>query len=83
MKAQLARLAGELAVEDCTHFIGHVADEVLPDMYAAADVFVLPTTELGCFGLIALEALAGGGSGDAGGRDPRYSINSTRMAMQG
>ena len=60
MKAQLARLAGEMAVEECTHFIGHVADEVLPDMYAAADAFVLPTTELECFGLIALEALACG-----------------------
>jgi len=60
LKARLERLARELTVEDCAHFIGHVADEVLPDMYAAADAFVLPTTELECFGLIALEALACG-----------------------
>jgi glycogen(starch) synthase len=56
----LEQLAHELALEDCTRFIGHVADEALPDMYAATDAFVLPTTELECFGLIALEAMASG-----------------------
>ncbi len=41
-------------------FEGRVSDEVLPQMYAAADAFILPTAELGCFGLIALEAFASG-----------------------
>jgi glycosyltransferase involved in cell wall biosynthesis len=60
LRARLEHIAHELAVEDCAHFIGHVADAALPDMYAAADAFVLPTAELECFGLIALEALACG-----------------------
>jgi glycosyltransferase involved in cell wall biosynthesis len=41
-------------------FAGTVPDETLPAMYAAADAFVLPTAELECFGLIAVEALACG-----------------------
>jgi glycosyltransferase involved in cell wall biosynthesis len=42
------------------HFLGRVPENILPQMYAAADVFVIPTAELECFGLIALEALACG-----------------------
>lgn len=60
LKGRLERLARELAVEDRVRFLGHVTDEDLPAMYAAADAFVLPTAELECFGLIALEALACG-----------------------
>ena len=60
LKGRLERLAGKLAVEDRVSFLGHVTDEDLPAMYAAADAFVLPTAELECFGLIALEAMACG-----------------------
>ncbi len=41
-------------------FTGHLSDEELMLAYQAADLFVLPTTELECFGLIILEALAMG-----------------------
>jgi glycosyltransferase involved in cell wall biosynthesis len=41
-------------------FIGRVEDRELPLAYAACDAFVLPTAELECFGLIALEALSAG-----------------------
>jgi glycosyltransferase involved in cell wall biosynthesis len=41
-------------------FMGRVEDRELPLAYAACDAFVLPTAELECFGLIALEALSAG-----------------------
>ncbi|MBK9063693.1 MAG: glycosyltransferase family 4 protein [Acidobacteria bacterium] len=41
-------------------FAGRLAVDSLPAWYAAADAFVLPTAELECFGLIALEAMASG-----------------------
>lgn len=41
-------------------FTGHLSDEELMLSYQAADLFVLPTMELECFGLIILEALAMG-----------------------
>lgn len=56
----LLALRGALGLEATVHFAGHVSEETLPLMYGAADAFVLPTTALECFGLIALEALACG-----------------------
>lgn len=41
-------------------FQGQIEDRVLPLAYAACDAFVLPTAELECFGIIALEALSAG-----------------------
>ena len=41
-------------------FTGHLPDEKLMLAYQAADLFVLPTVELECFGIIILEALAMG-----------------------
>jgi len=41
-------------------FTGHLSDKKLMLAYQAADLFVLPTVELECFGLIILEALAMG-----------------------
>lgn len=41
-------------------FTGRLPADDLPAWYAAADAFVLPTAELECFGLIALEAMASG-----------------------
>ena len=58
--SQLTALANELDLGDCVQFIGFVPAATLPLMYAAADAFVLPTAELECFGLIALESLACG-----------------------
>ncbi len=60
LRSNLEVLAEKLGIKDNVRFIGYVPDEILPLMYGAADVFVLPTSELECFGLIALEALASG-----------------------
>lgn len=56
----LQEQAQSLGIGDRVRFIGRVADDDLPLMYAAADAFVLPTSALECFGLIMLEALACG-----------------------
>jgi glycosyltransferase involved in cell wall biosynthesis len=60
LRSQLEALSMQLDLQDSVSFVGFVSEDVLPMMYAAADVFVLPTTALECFGLIALEALACG-----------------------
>lgn len=60
LSGQLRERAAALGVDDATTFLGYVPDEDLPSVYASADVFVLPTTELEGFGLATLEALASG-----------------------
>ncbi|GAB4511454.1 MAG: hypothetical protein OHK0046_09560 [Anaerolineae bacterium] len=60
LQAQLEAQAHDLGLGDSVRFIGFVSDDDLPLMYAAADVFILPTSELECFGLITLEAFAAG-----------------------
>ena len=52
--------ARRLGIADDVTFLGYVADDDLPGLYAAADVFVLPTLELEGFGLVTLEALSSG-----------------------
>lgn len=47
-------------LEDRVFLLGRIPEEQLPACYAAADLFVLPTRSLECFGLIVLEALASG-----------------------
>ncbi len=60
MAEPLKELAASLGLQDVIRFAGRVSDVELPAMYGACDAFVLPTTALECFGLIALEALACG-----------------------
>lgn len=60
LRGRLERLASALDLSDRVAFLGYVPDEELPAVYASADVFVLPTTELEGFGLATLEALASG-----------------------
>ena len=60
LRSDLDQLAKELDLGEIVRFLGYVPDADLPLMYAACDAFVLPTAELECFGLIAVEALACG-----------------------
>ena len=41
--AALRRLAASLGVEGQVEFLGYVPDEELPDLYRAADIFVMPS----------------------------------------
>ena len=72
-RARLEGLAHELGVSERVRFIGQVPDRDLPDLYRAADVFVMPSTGEG-FGIVFLEALASGipviGGDSDGSRDP-------------
>ncbi|HYL27956.1 MAG TPA: glycosyltransferase [Candidatus Nitrosotalea sp.] len=59
LRDDLERFARECGVAGATRFLGAVAREDLPDLYASADVFVMPsTTETQ--GLVLAEALAAG-----------------------
>lgn len=54
-------LAEDLEVRDRVVFPGHVPAALLPSLYAACDVFVLPSvSRLEAFGIVALEAMASG-----------------------
>jgi glycosyltransferase involved in cell wall biosynthesis len=57
LEALAARYRGD---EERIHFLGRLSDEDLPLAYAAADLFILPTLALECFGLIITEALSYG-----------------------
>jgi glycosyltransferase involved in cell wall biosynthesis len=58
--ARLEEQARALGLSESVTFLGRIEDKELPRTYAACDAFVLPTAELECFGLIALEALSSG-----------------------
>jgi glycosyltransferase involved in cell wall biosynthesis len=60
LRQTLEAQASALGIDRSVTFLGRVEDSVLPLAYAACDAFVLPTTELECFGIIALEALSAG-----------------------
>jgi glycosyltransferase involved in cell wall biosynthesis len=60
LRGALRAQARSLNLSDSTEFPGAVEDDQLRAMYGAADAFVLPTAELECFGLIAIEAMACG-----------------------
>jgi glycosyltransferase involved in cell wall biosynthesis len=60
LRSELEEQARVLGLGECVTFLGRVEDQVLPHAYAACDAFVLPTAELECFGIIALEALSAG-----------------------
>ena len=56
----LERLITSLGVSGSVKLLGRLSDEYLRLAYQAADLFVLPTRALECFGLIILEAMACG-----------------------
>ena len=60
-EGRLRALAERLGLAGRIHWAGEIADEDLPDYYAAADLFVLPAhLRAEAFGIVQLEALAAG-----------------------
>ncbi|NNJ26387.1 glycosyltransferase family 4 protein [Alienimonas chondri] len=60
LRGELQARIDSLGLSERVTLLGFVPDEDLPDCYAAADCFVLPTRDLECFGLIILESYAAG-----------------------
>lgn len=60
LQDELQRKVHELGLGDKVRLLGRVPDSLLPTVYQAADLFVLPTVALEGFGLVILEALATG-----------------------
>jgi glycosyltransferase involved in cell wall biosynthesis len=56
----LVRRVGELGLQHRVRFLGRVAESDLRSLYAAADLFVLPTVAYEGFGMSTVEALAAG-----------------------
>lgn len=56
----LQRLAKKLGIQRFVTFLGFIAARDLPDYYAAADLFVLPSVAFEGFGIATLEAIASG-----------------------
>lgn len=63
-RERLTRLARELGIAERVLFLGAVPEINIPALYAAADIFVMPTRQIGAdvegFGLVFLEANAFG-----------------------
>jgi len=59
-RERLMRLARKLGIQRFVTFLGFVEARALPDYYAAADLFVLPTVAFEGFGIATLEAMASG-----------------------
>lgn len=59
-QSALQDLRDRLGLETSVTFMGRVPDSLLPLAYAACDASVVPTAQLECFGLIALESIACG-----------------------
>jgi glycosyltransferase involved in cell wall biosynthesis len=60
LESQLRALAATLGLDGHVRFLGRVPDGDLPGLYAAADLFVLPTIAYEGFGMATVEALAAG-----------------------
>lgn len=58
LREELRDLIRMHRLEQRVFLVGRIAEEQLPSCYAAADLFVLPSRSLECFGLIVLESLA-------------------------
>jgi glycosyltransferase involved in cell wall biosynthesis len=60
LEASLKELVEKEGLTSSVRFLGFVSDEDLPRFYQAADLFVLPTSNLEGFGLVTLEAMSCG-----------------------
>lgn len=60
LTAELQARAEAAGLKDSVRLLGYVSDEMLPELYRAADISVVPTVALEGFGLITIESLSAG-----------------------
>jgi glycosyltransferase involved in cell wall biosynthesis len=60
LREKLQRQAAKTGVQNKVIFTGRISDEEVALIYQAADLFLLPTRSLECFGIIILEAYSFG-----------------------
>jgi glycosyltransferase involved in cell wall biosynthesis len=60
LQAELQRQIEAAGVSNRVQLLGHIPEDRLPLYYQAADVFLLPTRNLECFGLPVIEAMGCG-----------------------
>jgi glycosyltransferase involved in cell wall biosynthesis len=60
LRPKLEGMAAGRGIAERVRFLGRMSDEELALAYQAADLFLLPTKALECFGLITIEALSYG-----------------------
>ncbi len=60
LEESLKKKVKDSALQNAVRFLGHIPEEDLPQIYQAANFFVLPTRKLEGFGLVILEAMASG-----------------------
>ena len=60
LRETLEARSKELKVKEFIKFTGFIPEDLLPDYYSAADIFILPTRELEGFGLVTIESMASG-----------------------
>jgi len=60
LEKKLKDITTKLGVDKQVLFLGRVSDEILKRCYEAADLFLLPTRQLECFGIPMLESLSYG-----------------------
>lgn len=60
LRSHYEELSRKLGLEKEITFLGRISDEMLALAYEAADLFLLPTRALECFGLISIEAMSFG-----------------------
>ena len=58
LAGRLHAMIAERGLERSVHLAGHVSEELLPSVYRAANLFVVPTLTLEGFGLVVVESLA-------------------------
>ncbi|MCY0389785.1 glycosyltransferase family 4 protein [Robbsia sp. Bb-Pol-6] len=60
LTAELQARAAAAGLTESVRLLGYVSDEMLPELYRAADISVVPTVALEGFGLITIESLSAG-----------------------
>ncbi|HEY3131657.1 MAG TPA: glycosyltransferase family 4 protein [Acidobacteriota bacterium] len=58
LRSELEQLSRSLGLQHHAIFVGRIQEEEMAAYYSASDLFVLPTVELECFGLVVIESLA-------------------------